>query len=106
MWRWWTMPGRSAMQRNHRPPSLTAVGSGHHPGARAFGFAGAKPAYDLEAGVQRSTVIGRLDREPPTQLDAGQALLALGEQVHGAKPHPHRLLIVNLEVDFRQWRVA
>ena len=36
-------------------------GSGRDPGAQAFGFAGAESAHDLEAGVQRSTVIGRLD---------------------------------------------
>src|SRR5271169_6981041 len=24
-WRWWTIPGCSAMQRNHWPPSLTTV---------------------------------------------------------------------------------
>ena len=35
--------------------------------------------------------VGR-DPEPPAQFDVGQALLALGEQVHGTKPHPHRQL--------------
>ena len=30
-------------------------------GTQAFGFAGAEPAHDLEAAVQRSTVIGRPD---------------------------------------------
>ena len=27
--------------------------------------------------------------QPPTQLDVGQAFLALGQQVHGAEPNPH-----------------
>ena len=35
--------------------------------------------------------VGR-DPEPPAQLDVGQAFLALGEQMHGAEPHPHRQL--------------
>src|SRR5271168_4332521 len=35
--------------------------------------------------------VGR-DPQPPAQLDVGYALLALGEQMHGAKPHPHRQL--------------
>jgi len=35
--------------------------------------------------------IGR-DPESPTQLDIGQPLLALGQQMHGAEPHPHRQL--------------
>jgi len=35
--------------------------------------------------------IGR-DAEPATELDIGQALLALGEQMHGAEPDPHRQL--------------
>jgi hypothetical protein len=35
--------------------------------------------------------VGR-DAEPPAQLDVGQALLALGEQMHGAEPYPHRQL--------------
>jgi hypothetical protein len=35
--------------------------------------------------------IGR-DPKPPAQLDVGQPFLALGEQMHGAEPHPHRQL--------------
>ena len=35
--------------------------------------------------------VGR-NPEPAAQLDVGQALLALGEQMHGAQPHPHRQL--------------
>src|SRR5271167_1176009 len=35
--------------------------------------------------------IGR-DPEPAAQLDVGQALLALSQQVHGAKPYPDRQL--------------
>src|SRR5580700_1824206 len=35
--------------------------------------------------------VGR-DPEPATQLDVGQALLALSQQVHSAKPNPHRQL--------------
>src|SRR4051812_21946370 len=35
--------------------------------------------------------IGR-DPKSPAQLDVGQPFLALGEQVHGAEPHPHRQL--------------
>jgi hypothetical protein len=27
--------------------------------------------------------------EPPSQLDIGEVFLALGEKMHGAKPHPH-----------------
>src|SRR5262249_37735065 len=30
--------------------------------------------------------------EPATQFDVGQALLALSQQMHGAKPNPHRQL--------------
>src|SRR3954452_7993721 len=33
--------------------------------------------------------IGRNPQAPP-QLDVGQPFLALGEQMHGAEPHPHR----------------
>jgi hypothetical protein len=33
--------------------------------------------------------IGR-DAELAAKLDVGHALLALGEQMHGAKPYPHR----------------
>ncbi len=36
-------------------------GSGRDAGAQASGFAGTEPAHDLEAGVQRSTVVGCLD---------------------------------------------
>ena len=37
---------------------------------------------------------GGVDRnpEPAAQLDIGQPLLALGQQMHGAEPHPHRQL--------------
>ena len=35
--------------------------------------------------------IGR-DPKAPAQLDVGQPFLALGEQMHGAEPHPHRQL--------------
>ena len=35
--------------------------------------------------------IGR-DPQSPAQLDVGQPFLALGEQMHGAEPHPHRQL--------------
>src|SRR5215211_3590577 len=35
--------------------------------------------------------IGR-DPKSPAQLDIGQPFLALGEQIHGAEPHPHRQL--------------
>src|SRR4051812_44348386 len=35
--------------------------------------------------------IGR-DPKSPAQLDVGQPFLALGEQMHGAEPHPHRQL--------------
>jgi hypothetical protein len=35
--------------------------------------------------------IGR-DAKSPTQLNIGQTLLALGQQVHGAEPHTHRQL--------------
>ena len=35
--------------------------------------------------------IGR-NPEPPAQLDVGQPLLALSEQVHGAEPNSHRQL--------------
>ena len=35
--------------------------------------------------------VGR-DPQPPAQLDIGQAFLALGEQMHGTEPHPHRQL--------------
>src|SRR5215211_492087 len=35
--------------------------------------------------------IGR-DPKAPAQLDVGQPFLALSEQMHGAKPHPHRQL--------------
>src|SRR3954467_4751108 len=37
---------------------------------------------------------GSIGRDPkaPAQLDVGQPFLALGEQIHGAEPHPHRQL--------------
>ncbi len=35
---------------------------------------------------------GLLDAETPTELDAGDALLALGHVIHGAKPHPQAQL--------------
>src|SRR3954468_8247029 len=37
---------------------------------------------------------GGIDRDPqsPAQLDVGQSFLALGEQMHGAEPYPHRQL--------------
>src|ERR1051325_2960560 len=35
--------------------------------------------------------IGR-DPQSPAQLDVGQPFLALGEQMHGAEPPPHRQL--------------
>src|SRR4051812_23846541 len=37
---------------------------------------------------------GGIARDPksPAQLDVGQPFLALGKQMHGAKPHPHRQL--------------
>src|SRR3954449_246622 len=37
---------------------------------------------------------GGISRDPkaPTQLDVGQPFLALGEQMHGAEPYPHRQL--------------
>src|SRR3954464_4034698 len=35
--------------------------------------------------------IGR-NPEPSAQLDIGQAFLALGQQMHGTEPHPHRQL--------------
>src|SRR6185369_11113575 len=35
--------------------------------------------------------IGR-DPKSPAQLDVGQPFLALGEQMHGAEPHPYRQL--------------
>ena len=35
--------------------------------------------------------IGR-DPKSPAQLDVGQPFLALGKQMHGAEPHPHRQL--------------
>jgi hypothetical protein len=37
-------------------------GSGRDAGAQSLGFAGLKPAHDLQAGVQRSAVSGSLDR--------------------------------------------
>src|SRR6516225_10706050 len=40
---------------------------------------------DPPGGVSR-------DPEPATQFDVGQALLALSQQMHGAKPNPHRQL--------------
>src|SRR5712671_2305939 len=36
-------------------------------------------------------VVGR-DPEPGTQLDVGQTLPALSQQMHSAKPNPHRQL--------------
>jgi hypothetical protein len=60
--------------------------------------AGAKlvAAIALDHGLHQLVLdppggIGR-DPQPPAQLDVGQALLALGEQMHGAEPHPHRQL--------------
>ena len=35
--------------------------------------------------------IGR-DPQSAAQFDVGQTFLALGEQMHGAEPHPHRQL--------------
>ena len=35
--------------------------------------------------------VGR-DPQPTPQLNVGQAFLALGEQMHGTEPHPHRQL--------------
>src|SRR3954454_4565113 len=35
--------------------------------------------------------IGR-NPKAPAQLDVGQPFLALGEQMHGTEPHPHRQL--------------
>ena len=48
-------------------------GSGCDLGAQTFGFAGAEPAHDLEAGVQRSTVIGRLDCDDEGRMSASTA---------------------------------
>ena len=146
------MPGCSAIQRNHWPPSLTTVVPASTRAHSRLVSPAAEPAHDLQAGVQRPTVRRGLDRhdkgrvaaptapgafagalaadigvvdldprsagakliaavafdhrlhqlvldppggigrnpEPPAQLDVGQALLALGQQMHGAEPHPHR----------------
>ena len=48
-------------------------GSGRDTGAQAFGFAGPKSAHDLEAGVQRPTVRGGLDRDDKRRVSAATA---------------------------------
>src|SRR5882672_6647101 len=150
-WRSWVMPGCSAMQRNHWPPSLTMVvpaSTRAHsrlvspvwkPRTTCRRACSGRPAAEVSiamikgvwprrprpepspvrsppiyassisnpraGGAQLVTAItfehrlhqlvlkppGGVCRnaEPPSQLDIGEVFLALGEKMHGAKPHPH-----------------
>jgi hypothetical protein len=60
-------------------------GGAKHVTAVAFDHSLHQLVLDPPGGVGR-------DPEPAAQLDVGQALLALSQQVHGAKPNPHRQL--------------
>src|SRR6516164_1110288 len=60
-------------------------GGAKHVTAVAFNHGLHQLVLDPPGGVGR-------DPEPTTQLDVGQTLLALSQQMHGAKPNPHRQL--------------
>src|SRR5271163_4625362 len=110
MWRSWTMPGCSAMQRNHWPPSLTTVvpastaehrrlvSTARKPRTTCKRACSGRPSSEvaLAHGLHQLVLkppsgVGR-DPKPPAQLDVGDAFLALAKQMHGAEPHPHRQL--------------
>ena len=48
-------------------------GSGRDLGAQAFGFAGAEPAHDLQAGVEWPSVRSGLDRDDEGRVSASTA---------------------------------